>query len=170
MQHHSLSHAHFETILTTREMDLDSEPPATLEALISYAEGTSSALFLLALEAVSLPTEESKKAAHHLGIAWALLGTIRALRFGRVMIPESLQNKEGIKRVAMLAEEHLGIVYGLRKSIPREALPVFLHATMAKAHLKKLRNFDYDIARCDTENQPVRMQVRLLVRGIMGSF
>src|SRR3954454_24269808 len=65
-----LSRAPFDRIVDTRERDLGDAPPADLAALVDYAEGTSSALIDLALEALGAAEPASVEAARTVGIAY----------------------------------------------------------------------------------------------------
>ena len=100
-----LSRAHFDRIIDTRERDLDDAPPADLAALVDYAEGTSSALVYLALEALGAAEPATVAAARAVGIAYALAGLLRAMPFhaaaGRSYIPEMSRRGSGSIRRPM---------------------------------------------------------------------
>ena len=59
-----LTRVHFDRLIDAREADYDEDPPASLAALEAYAEGTSSQLVYLALEALGV----SDRAAARPGI------------------------------------------------------------------------------------------------------
>lgn len=192
LQQQPLSQALFEKLLTARESDLDDEPPATLDALIDYAEGTSSTLFQLALEVLDARNDHTDEAARHLGIAWALIGYIRAFRFHgasrRVLFPIQLLEAQQltmdniraghllerlpavIRKLAETSEQHLRATYALQHTLPSSALPVFLHATMASHFLSRLKKADYDILHHDLESHRIRLQLRLFVSALRGKF
>src|SRR3972149_3464590 len=52
VRRHGLSRRHLDRLLDARETDMSDAPPADLAALVDYAEGSSSSLVLLALEAL----------------------------------------------------------------------------------------------------------------------
>lgn len=192
LAHRPLSHALFEKIITAREMDLDEAPPATLSALVSYAEDTSASLLQLALEVLDISDDTAREAAHHLGIAWALIGYIRAFRFHlaskRLLLPQELLDAEHlsvddiftgrfperiipvIRILATEAERHLALTYASKKSIPAHALPVFLHATMASHFLKQLKKSHYDILHHDLESRRTSLQLGLFISALTGRF
>jgi NADH dehydrogenase [ubiquinone] 1 alpha subcomplex assembly factor 6 len=89
-----------ERIVDARAFDLDPAPPATLEALRGYAEGSSTALLLLALHILGACDAASREAAEQLGPAWAYLGLLRALplhaRQKRSYLPADLCAEAGV--------------------------------------------------------------------------
>ena len=95
-----LSRMHFDRIIDARELDLADAPPADLAALLDYAEGTSSALLYLSLEALGAAEPDSVEAAREVGIAYALAGLLRAMPFhaasGRCFIPEDVAARAGL--------------------------------------------------------------------------
>jgi NADH dehydrogenase [ubiquinone] 1 alpha subcomplex assembly factor 6 len=99
-----LSRAFFDRIIDTRERDLDDMPPADLAALVDYAEGASSALIYLALEALGGAEPASVEAARAVGIAYALTGLLRAMPFhaaaGRCYIPREVASRVGLDPVS----------------------------------------------------------------------
>ena len=99
-----LSRAHFDRLIDARERDLDDAPPADLAALVDYAEGTSSALVYLALEALGAAEPAAVAAARDVGIAYALAGLLRAMPFhaasGRSYIPDDIAVRVGLDPAA----------------------------------------------------------------------
>src|SRR3546814_5731675 len=81
-------------------LDLDAEPPASLEALRGYVEGTSTSLVRLALHVLGADDAASREAAGQLGTAWAYLGLLRALplhaRQKRCYLPADLMAETGV--------------------------------------------------------------------------
>jgi phytoene synthase len=114
--------------------------------------------------------------AHHVGVAYALAGLLRALPFharaGRCYIPQDLAVRVGLDRqdyarlrpdpglrqaVAALADcaaEHLRLARAQRAPVPRAALPALLPAIVAERALARLRRaawnpFDPSVAMPD---------------------
>jgi NADH dehydrogenase [ubiquinone] 1 alpha subcomplex assembly factor 6 len=89
-----------ERIVDARAFDLDPAPPANLETLRGYAEGSSTALLLLALHILGACDAASREAAEQLGPAWAYLGLLRALplhaRQKRSYLPADLCAEAGV--------------------------------------------------------------------------
>ena len=163
---HGLPREPFERLIDAREADLDGEPPATLDALESYADATSSGLLHLALDILGDHGERARDAARHVGIAYALAGLLRAIPFHarqkRLYLPGEVIRDAGIEigdlfelrpsaalsaaveRVAMRAQNHLARARALRAEVPRTALPALLPAVLAQMHLKVLRNSGCD--------------------------
>jgi phytoene synthase len=143
-------------LIDGRESDLEGEPPASLTALEDYAEATSSRLVYLALEGLGVRDPVAGKAGHHIGIAYALTGLLRSMRFhaasGRrfitieVLGDEKRNNEiDAIVNVAEIAARHLDAAHALIRSISRRALPALLPAVVAKQSLIRLKRAGYNL-------------------------
>lgn len=186
-----LSRAHFDRLVDTRERDLDDTPPATLDALETYAEGSSARLIQLALEVLDAATPPAREAADAVGIAYALTGLLRALPVhaatGRVMIPDDIAAEAGlapgdpaalrsgpalcraVERIARKAEQHLATAHRLRRAIPAAALPALLPARIAGRTLKRLERGGFDPFRVAGEGDPLQSW-RLAFAALIGRF
>ena len=161
---HGLTRTHFDTMIDGREFDLGDEPPASLDALERYLEQTSSRLIDLELEVLGVTAPAAFEAARHAGVAWGLIGLVRAVPFhaaqGRIYLPADLMAAAGIDRDVLLAgkgasavlvkplvdraAEHLMAVRRRRKEIPRKAVSALLVARQAAAYLRRLVQSGYD--------------------------
>jgi len=163
---HGLERGMLERLVETRERDMANEPPADLAALLDYAEGSSGVLALQALKVLGQPGPAAEEAACDLGIAWALIGIARAVPFHaakrRLYLPADLMAAAGLSPgrlfekgsspalrpvVEALAEEarrRLAAVRRVRGQVPRRFHPVFLQATLASGHLRRLEAAAYD--------------------------
>jgi phytoene synthase len=163
---HDLTRYHFDRLIDARESDLADEPPADLAALEAYAEDSAARLVRLALEILDAHDAAAEAAARHVGIAWALIGTIRALpmqaRLRRVSLPADLIAETGldvarflelksspalfriVERLAERAREHLAAAREARAAIPPEARAALLPAVLGDWHLKRLAGNLYD--------------------------
>lgn len=161
-----LTRGHFERLIETREQDLDAAAPATMEALEAYAEGTSSTLIWLGLEALGAPDEVDRAAARHVGIAWALAGLLRAVPFHarqrRLYLPRAVSDAAGlavadlfelrsspalcaaVAQVAARAEGHLASARRRSGRLARAALPAMLPGALAARDLRDLRRAGHD--------------------------
>lgn len=188
---HLLGREHFARLIDTRERDLDDAPPATMTALEDYAAGTSSALILLALEALKATTPASALAAHHVGVAYALAGLLRAMpvhaRVGRSMIPATLAAETGldpadyaagrasaalrraVEAIAAAAAGHLAEARALRPSLPKAALPALLPARIAARTLTRLERAGFDPFSGTVEGDPLQSW-RLAFAAMTGRF
>jgi phytoene synthase len=148
----------FEPLLLARERDLDVEPPADLAALEAYADATSATLVRLAARLLGADDAATRAAARHVGIAWALVGSLRAAPFlaqrRRSLLPADMVAASGLdldamhegrpspqlaalaQQIAARAREHL--VAAREARAPRAALAALLPATLARLHLKRL--------------------------------
>ena len=166
MARRDLERSHFERLLDGREHDLADAAPADLAALVDYAEATAGSLSRLALETLGLRGAEAAAAGRGLGIAWALLGLMRAVPFHagqrRLYLPRDLIEQAKaqpawllergpgagiepvVRQVAEEAARHLAEARRLGRHLPRTALPVLLLARLARLHLAALRRAGYD--------------------------
>jgi NADH dehydrogenase [ubiquinone] 1 alpha subcomplex assembly factor 6 len=154
----------FETLIAAREADLDDDPPPDLAALEAYAEGSSSALIQLALEVLETRDGAAAEAGHHVGIAYALSGLLRALptrpASWRPIIPADIAMRHGVDpagrgrpgqprlrqavaEIAGAAEQHLLAARRIRK-LQRRALPALLPGVIAGYALRQLRRYRHD--------------------------
>jgi NADH dehydrogenase [ubiquinone] 1 alpha subcomplex assembly factor 6 len=161
-----LTRVHFDRLIDAREADFDEDPPASLAALEAYAEGTSSQLVYLALEALGANDHAATEAGHHIGIAYALAGLLRALPLlaasGRPIIPADIAARAGldlgdhrglhssnalraaVAEIAAAAEGHLRAARERRAAVAGAALPALLPAVVAGRSLTRLRHAGYD--------------------------
>ena len=156
-----LTRVYFDRLINAREADFDEDPPASLAALEAYAEGTSSQLIYLALEALGVSDPAAREAGHHIGIAYALAGLLRALPVltasGRPVIPPDVAVRAGldlgdyrglrssnalraaVAEIAAAAEAHLQTARERRGAVTHAALPALLPAVVAEQSLKRLK-------------------------------
>jgi NADH dehydrogenase [ubiquinone] 1 alpha subcomplex assembly factor 6 len=175
---HGLSRAHFDRLVDSRERDLDPASPPTLAALEDYAAGSSAPLIRLALEVLGAVTPEAEAAAHEIGIAYALTGFIRAMpvhaRAGRLMISDEVAAEAGldpkdyaalrttpalrqaVEIVAGAASWHLERARGMRRAIPKAALPALLPARIAGKALRRLERAGFDPFAGTGEGDPLQ--------------
>ena len=188
---HRLNREHFERLIATRERDVEQKPPENLAALEDYAEGSSSRLIRLALEALTAATPEAEAAATEIGIAYALTGLIRAMPVhaanGRIIIPAEIAAAAGLdpadylkaratsalrRAVEILAEnasKHLAAARNLRRRLPRAALPALLPARIASTTLRRLRRARFDPFAGVGESDPLQSW-RLAFAVLLGRF
>jgi phytoene synthase len=150
-------------LLAGRERDMEDRPIADLGALEEYADSTSATLVRLALDLLGATDERSRAAGRHVGIAWAMVGLLRAMPFHaarrRLYLPLSLLHQAGadpeailagrsdaalaraVERVAATATMHLDAAAGV---MPRAGVPALLPAVLARRHLARLRGTEFD--------------------------
>jgi phytoene synthase len=187
-----LSRAHFDRLIDAREQDLDDAPPADLDALTAYAEGTSSSLIALALEVLGAGQPAAFEAGRHVGIAWAITGLIRAVPYHavvrRLYLPADLIAECGleigelfdlrpsptlnkvVERLADAARAHLRSARRLRHRIPKAALPALLPASLADGYLRRIGSAGYDVFDPAAAVAPSAAAWRLTARAALGRF
>ncbi len=187
---HGLSRGHFDRLIEAREFDLDGRPPANLGALVDYAEGTSSTLVLLVLEALGSREPEAIEAGRQVGIAWALVGLMRAVPFHaqarRLYLPADMCAEAGvdigeifelrtspqacavIERLAQTAHQHLRAAREHRRAVPKAALPALLPAVLADGYLADIEKAGYDVFQVPVNAAPRTW--RLALSRLSGRF
>ncbi len=187
-----LTRAQFDRLIDGREFDLDDEPPPDLGALEAYAEATSATLNALALEVLGERGAAAHAAGRHVGIAWALVGHLRAAAFHararRTFLPvESLQ-KQGLTpedlfalkpsqalgrvaaEIAEAARRHLLEARKSRAEIPRQARPALLCGVLAEAYLGRIRRAGYNLFAPNLGIAKPARQIRLALSALRGMF
>jgi NADH dehydrogenase [ubiquinone] 1 alpha subcomplex assembly factor 6 len=191
----SLSRKHFDTLLDGREFDMEERMPENMEALLDYALATSSSVNLLALEVLGVRDEAAEKAARSLGLAWAVIGLIRSIRFhagaGRCYLPLDLCRDAGLQWegtflakagrdegklssvvaiIAEAAEGHLKMARKERQNVSAKALPVLLSAVLSDAYLSTLRRARYDPFAPALHKQGIGRVARVVFYGLRGRY
>lgn len=166
VRRYALSREHFERLLDARECDLDDGPPADLERLLAYAEGTSANLSLLALEILGVRDEAVLAAGRAVGMGWALTGLLRAVPFHaaarRVYLPADMlrvadvdvdrlfEGRPGpslatvVRSLATTAQGFLDDARRVGATVARPTLPALLPATLADGYLARLARAGFD--------------------------
>jgi NADH dehydrogenase [ubiquinone] 1 alpha subcomplex assembly factor 6 len=179
---HGLPRELFEILIDAREGDLERAPPASLDVLVAYAEATSGGLQVLALEILGA-AGAAEAAARHVGVAWALIGLLRAVPFHarqrRLYLPDDLCRAAGlevaglyelksspalcrvVEQVAGRARAHLKAARDERGKVPRQALPALLPARLAERHLARLQAAGHDPFRPSVQSEPTGAAWRL---------
>jgi NADH dehydrogenase [ubiquinone] 1 alpha subcomplex assembly factor 6 len=161
IQRHRLSREHFDAMIDARELDLDDAPPASMAALEDYCAATSGRLQRLALEALDAGGEEAAEAAREVGIAYALVGLIRAIPFHararRSFIPADVAAEVGLDLAALFelkpspalpaaveclagrASQYLASARSRRQRLPRHTLPALMPAQVASGYLRDIK-------------------------------
>lgn len=180
----------FDDLISARRDDLEGAAPADLAEAERHAERSAAALTTLALAVLGAETEESRRAGRHVGIAWGLVGNLRALghhlSMGKLTLPEDLlraagtsgeevragqASTEALTDVARAlghhARHHLAEARRIRPG--RNGLAALLPAILADGYLQVLENagwnpFDSRVA------LPRPRPVRLLLAHLTGRF
>ncbi|MGH6754636.1 phytoene/squalene synthase family protein [Hypericibacter sp.] len=195
MKERSLTLAWFERLIEAREQDIDGAPPTDMASLITYAEGSSSALIWLAFEILgSAASRESFaiEAGRELGVAWALTGLLRAVphhaRQRLLHLPADLLARHDVRAedllelrkpaglqavVREIAGEARCQLDGARKAareLPRALLPALLPGTLAGLYLERLTRAGFDPYAQAVQDTPPGRVWRLTWRYLLGRF
>jgi phytoene synthase len=189
---HGLDRLLLERLIDAREQDMEPDPPADLPALLDYARGTSSTLVELALEVLGRPDDRTREAGRALGIAWALLGLLRAVPFHaaqrRLYLPAALMEeaslgpgqlfehgsspelREIVRRLADEAERWLEEARRGRKMVARRYQPALLPGVLAQGHLSRLAASGYDPFDARVQQPPPGRIWSLAWRRVIGGY
>lgn len=188
------SRGSFEQLIDGRRHDLREDTFADSNELIAYSEATSASLGFLMAEIVGEPErlDTVEATVRNVGIAWALLGQIRAIPYrietGRFGLPLTALRDAGIepempvaeirgKRLAdaiqptaALARSHLEAARRHKGTVPKAYLPVLLPGRLADDYLERLRNAGYDVFNPKVEQGRLRRQIALYVSAVRGVY
>jgi NADH dehydrogenase [ubiquinone] 1 alpha subcomplex assembly factor 6 len=189
---HDLPPEPFERLLAARETDLQDEPPQDLAALESYAEATASTLIELTLAMLGQKEEAAREPSRHIGIAWALTGLLRAVPVHasrrRSFLPRDLVERAGLdlegvfngrpdeglrvvaRQIATRAREHLQAARGLRRKVPRGAVPALLPAVLADRYLARLERTGFSLFDGGLQRPGGDRALRLLWAALRGRY
>lgn len=185
IERHSLPRAAFDDLIDAREFDLLDRPHDTLAQLLAYLSNSSSQVVALAVAVLGGAGEAVLGAGHHIGIAWALSGIIRAVPYhagqGRLLLPRDLLDGAGVtpgdvmraapgpglrsvvERLASEAAGHLSEARRLAPRPGRRVLPAFLPARLAQMYLKSIAKCGYDPFALGADPRPLRKLTNLLI-------
>lgn len=180
----------FDELIGARWDDLNGAAPADLDEAERYAERSAAALVALALAVLGAEDDHSRRAGRHLGIAWGLVGGLRALghhlSMGKLTLPEELLRRSGTsgedlrqgrsstealtsvaRRIGQRAGHHLAEARKARAG--RDGLAALLPAVLADGHLQVLEKvgwnpFDSRVV------APHPRPVRLLLAHLSGRY
>lgn len=180
----------FDNLIDAREADIEFVTPENIEDLKNYAIGTSSKLFYLLMASVGVSCSKAKEAAYFAGIAYALIGIMRAMKYnaynGRVMFPFDLMQKEGVTAedvsegvaiektkaitIALCAEAESSLqeMHILMGGISKEAKSVLLPVCIVDTFLKRIRKNDYNLFNADIEGNILGLQLRIYICNLLG--
>ena len=189
---HNLPRESFDRLIDARAFDLEDHPPVSLSALETYAEETSATLVVLALRTLGVADEAVEGAARHVGIAWALVGLIRALSFhagqNRLYLPQDVMARTGVREadiltgrftpelgeavqtVAELARKHLADAQLGRTHVPRAAVPALLPAVLCELYRSRLVRTGYNPFDARLQISGLRRQVALALAAWWGRY
>jgi NADH dehydrogenase [ubiquinone] 1 alpha subcomplex assembly factor 6 len=187
-----LSPALLERLIDAREIDMDRDPPADMPALLAYADGTSATLVEAALRILGTPGPAVLAAGREVGIAWALIGLLRAVPFHasqrRLYLPRSLLAHAGleaedifrrgaspalrevVRRIAGEAAARLAEARRYRGSVERGFQPALLPATLASGHLRRLASAGHDPFDVRVQLAPPGRVWSLALRRMLGGY
>lgn len=182
----------FDDLLDAREKDIDFKSPESMEELSNYAIQTSSNLFYLLLAAAGVNCKVAKEAAYHAGLAYAIVGFMRSMKYnvyyGRLMLPEDLMEKEGItcddvlngknlektksivKALCDKAEVNLNHTRNLIKGTVGEAKSILLPVCIVDTFLKRIKKCDYDLFNSNLEGNVFSIQMKIYTSKLFGRF
>lgn len=168
------------TLIDARETDMEETPPADMDALLRYAEASSTPLMRMAC--ALLEEEIDDETLRLAGMGYALTGMLRAtshfaaqrrvyLPADRLaaagLVPESLhQAGLGPPAIAVIAEvgrEAEALFVSLRqRPISRRAMAAVLPATIARTHLRQLARAGFNPDAPGASASATRLHIALL--------
>jgi phytoene synthase len=183
-----LDPALFDAVITARELELDEEGVPDPLALETYAAASAGGLMRIALDAIGVTDEASRRAARHAGTAAALAGVLRnapvLAQRNRSLLPRALMVDHGarvadlaraptpagarrvVAAVAEMAAGHLSLARAAGAA--RAALPVLLPAVLAGRTLGRLSRAGNDLSSKRIEGPRLSAQLAVFRAAITG--
>ncbi|MCE3232517.1 MAG: putative phytoene synthase (terpenoid synthase) [Rickettsiaceae bacterium] len=174
----------FDNLIDAREADIEFSVPENIESLENYTIATSSGLFELLLTAAEIYDKSAVEASYHAGIAYALTGIMRAMKFnahhGKVMFPASLMQNANITDLEIIEGKNLEKTYPitqllcdkvksnmkhtrlLLKNAPKSAINIFLPLAIVDSFIALICKNNYDIFNSDIEVPALKLQFKIL--------
>ncbi len=166
VKRYDLPRSLFDRIIDGRELDLEDLPLRDLDAFEAYTADTSGAVVQLAARILGVTEKAALQAAEDIGIAWAMIGLLRAVPFHaarkRCFLPDALAEKHQLSRgdlfelhasealskiskeIAGLAAERLTAARSQRRHFDRSSLAAMLPGAIARQHLRNLERVAWD--------------------------
>ncbi|MFQ5535707.1 MAG: phytoene/squalene synthase family protein, partial [Sphingomonadales bacterium] len=188
----SLARERFDAMIDGRMRDIHDQTPETFADLLDYLSNTSAQLFRLAASALGNDDPSLDEAAKHAGLAWALVGIIRAVPFhagqGRLYLPLDLLRDAGItpdeavhgggvpglaavvERLAQEAGTHIAAARRLAPRVSPRILPAFLPVRLARGYLKAIARSRFDPFALGPPPRPMRRLLSLAAGQLMRRF
>lgn len=163
---HRLARSDFDAILEARQLDALRESPRDRADFRDYLAGTAGRINRLGAAICGADDSRTLDAVERVGVAWGLVGTVRALPFRRRLqrsaLPADMLGKVGLRDPegagfsrsealstlcrSLLGEADNALMNARRKrrDISRVALPILLQARLADSHLRQLRRAGCD--------------------------
>ncbi len=184
---HNLPKELFDEIIEGRTDDLYPKNPETIEVLESYIKKTSSSLTKLTGLVLGCGEE---KALEELGIAWGMLGVIRAVPYqaslNKIFLPDDVMTlyglsnndvhsikdcdelKNTIRAIDQKLEDSLKNLKKLTRNIKRSEKSIFLLTSLIKSYRKELKKSDYNPFKLHEKSNSFPRNLRLLYSAIFG--
>ncbi len=165
-----------------RAQDLYDESPADMTALEDYLVKTVGNLISLAVHI--LGQRDIDDLARRLGLAWGLIGLIRAVPYhlslkknfmpmdlmakgARLLSPDYPEaTKTVIRKLCQQAEQHLDHIRNNKKHIAPDSRSAFLLAALARSYVKTIKKADYNPFRLEEKADAFFRQGRLLMAAL----
>jgi NADH dehydrogenase [ubiquinone] 1 alpha subcomplex assembly factor 6 len=179
-----LSEARLQALVDARARDLDDTGFANRLELEAYLTATAGDLTQAAVQSIAPRDDAALRASMDVGLAWGLVGTIRAVPFHasqrRILLPQDVLESAGIgtesifsgrppdslRRVleglADRAADLLRRARLVRRDVSREAVPGLLPATLADAYLGRLSRVGFRVFEASTDLTPLVRPLRVI--------
>ena len=177
--------AQLSNLLAAREADLNGPPFATLNDVMAHARATGGALSALAAEILGAQQLAGARAA---GTAYALAGMLRAIPYqlqergfqGRLCLPQDLLVAQNLVFEVIRADDKSAAVAACLKQVAAAAhdelqglnvgdaaISPLLHATLARAYLRRLAAAGYNPYAPNLGLNPLARPLLLLWRSLL---
>ena len=187
-----LPHTALDRLIDGRERDLDDAPYATLDELEAYVAGTAGELARTMVAACGADAPAAQAAATEVGLAFGLVGLIRAVPFHaahrRLYLPADLLRAAAVEPEALFtgrppaglagvlqtlaarAHQAIAAARARRKDVPAAAVPALLQAVLAERHLARLARQRFDVFGMPSMPAPALLPLAMLWHSLRNRY
>ena len=182
----------FDPLIDAREFDLDGVPPASLAALLDYAEGTGALLLSIALQITGSLGPIATEIARLAGTGWALTGLLRAVPFHarqhRLYLPADELESAGVRisrlfalkpepglsdvvrSIGELAQVNFAAARKLVRRLPKGGRSPALLVELGQIYLRDLRQAGWNPIALEARSQRRFTAARLALASLLKGY
>ena len=187
---HSLTADMFTKVIDARAVDIYDKNPNTFSDFKEYLSCTSGNLMEIAVWIVGERGSHILSLGNKAGVAWGLIGTLRALRYHislkKISFPQDLMDEHDVSKkdifsmeatdglramvkvICQEAEGHLQEITSQKNIINKDVKPLFLLTALSRSYLNMIKNAGYDPYKINEKETVFPRQCRLFFSALFG--
>ncbi len=187
---HNLKTDMFNKIIDARAADIYDKNPANFSEFKKYLSCTSGNLMETAAWIVGERDAHVLSLSNKVGVAWGLIGTLRALRYHislkKISLPQDLLDQHGVSKkeifsmeatdglramievICMEAERYLHEITSQKNIIRKNVKPLFLLTSLSRSYINMIKNAGYNPYKINEKETVFPRQCRLFFSALFG--